>query len=317
MALPISDDLRERIIRFYENNDDYTQRELAEEFGVSKPFIEKLLQRWRATGSWVASSARGRTSAFTQKPRRDFAQTGRGPTRSDARRIARTSRGGNTSQGQSADAHPRFATLTTQAKKKSKQPGEQQAPAVMEKRAAFRARAADWLVQHLKWLDETGTHLNFTCTYGRALPGQRVVEGVPSDYGSNYTLIATLGLNGIHAPWLLEGALDGAAFRLYIQEVLAPVLQPGDILLLDNVATHKVSGIVELLEARGARLEFLSPYSPDFNPIERCWSKIKTYLRKARARTYEALVQAIREALATITEADIRAWVKFSGYAIH
>ena len=159
--------------------------------------------------------------------------------------------------------------------------------------------------------------MNFTRTYGRALPGARVVEGVPSDYGSNYTLLATLGLDGLHAPWLLAGALDGEAFRIYIKEVLAPVLQAGDILLLDNLATHKVAGIVELLAARGARLEFLSPYSPDFNPIERCWSKIKTYLRKAKARTYEALVQAIREALATITETDIRAWVKFCGYAIH
>ena len=118
-------------------------------------------------------------------------------------------------------------------------------------------------------------------------------------------------------PWLLEGALDGEAFRLYVKEVLAPVLAPGDILLLDNLRAHKVAGIVELIEARGARLEFLPPYSPDFNPIERCWSKIKTYLRKAKARTEAALLQAIKEALATITEADIRAWVEFCGYPVH
>ena len=187
----------------------------------------------------------------------------------------------------------------------------------MTKRANFRTRAADWLAKHLKWLDETGSQLNFTRTYGRALPGQRVVEGVPSDYGRNYTLLATLGLDGVHAPWFLEGALDGEAFRTYIKEVLAPVLQAGDILLMDNLAAHKVAGIVELIEARGARLEFLPPYSPDFNPIERCWSKIKTYLRKVKARTEAALFQAIKEALATITEADIRAWVKFCGYSVH
>lgn len=169
----------------------------------------------------------------------------------------------------------------------------------------------------MKWLDETGSQLNFTRTYGRALPGARVVEGVPADYGSNYTLIATLGLAGVQAPWFLEGALDGEAFRLYIKEVLAPVLAPGDILLMDNLAAHKVAGIVELIEARGARLEFLPPYSPDFNPIERCWSKIKTYLRKVKARTEAALLQAIKEALATITEADIRAWIEFCGYPVH
>lgn len=155
-----------------------------------------------------------------------------------------------------------------------------------------------------------------TRLYGRALPGELVVEHVPAAYGSNYTLIAAIGLDGLHAPWVLEGALDGEAFRLYVREVLAPTLQPGDILLLDNLATHKVSGITDLLAARGARLEFLPPYSPDFNPIERCWSKIKTYLRKAKARTVEALLQAIKEALATITEADILAWVEFCGFAI-
>lgn len=166
-------------------------------------------------------------------------------------------------------------------------------------------------------MDETSTRLNFTRLYGRAVPGQRVVESVPANYGSNYTLLAAIGLDGVHAPWLLEGALDGDAFRVYVKEVLAPTLQAGDILVLDNVATHKVSGIAAAVAARGARVEFLSPYSPDFNPIERCWSKIKTYLRKAKARTYEALVQAVQEALATITEEDLRAWVEFCGYAIH
>lgn len=187
----------------------------------------------------------------------------------------------------------------------------------MEKRADFRARAATWLVKHLKWFDETGAQLNLTREYGRALPGERIVEGVPSDYGSNYTLMAAIGLTGVQAPWVIEGALNGELFRLYVEEVLAPTLQPDDILVLDNLSTHKVAGIKELVEARGARLEYLSPYSPDFNPIERCWSKIKTYLRKAKARTYRALLKAIKEALATVTEDDIRAWAKFCGYSVH
>jgi transposase len=188
---------------------------------------------------------------------------------------------------------------------------------VIEKRADFRARAANWLLDHLKWLDEMGAQLNLTREYGRALPGERVVEGVPSDYGSNYTVLATIGLRGVEAPWVLEGALNGELFRLYVAEVLAPTLRPGDILVLDNLSTHKVDGVKELVEARGARLEYLSPYSPDFNPIERCWSKIKTYLRKAKARTYRALLKAIKQALATITEGDIRAWIKFCGYSVH
>lgn len=172
-------------------------------------------------------------------------------------------------------------------------------------------------MRHLKWLDETGSQLNLTREYGRALPGERVVEGVPSAYGSNYTLLGVLGLDGFSAPWVLEGALNGDLFKLYISEVLAPTLRPGDILLMDNLPTHKVAGIAALIEARGARLEYLPPYSPDYNPIERCWSKIKTYLRQAKARTYRALIQAIKEALETISESDIHAWFEFCGYPVH
>jgi transposase len=172
-------------------------------------------------------------------------------------------------------------------------------------------------VTRLKWLDETGSQLNLTREYGRARPGERVVESVPSAYGSNYTLLGVLGWHGLDAPWLMEGALNGELFKLYIGQVLAPTLQPGDILLMDNLATHKVAGVAALIEARGARLVYLPPYSPDLNPIERCWSKIKTYLRRAKARTYRALLRAIKEALATISEADCHAWIEFCGYAIH
>lgn len=187
----------------------------------------------------------------------------------------------------------------------------------MEKRADFRTRAAEWLIEHVKWFDEMGVQLNLTREYGRALPGKRIVEGVPSDYGSNYTVLAALGLTGVQAPWVIEGALNGELFQLYVAEVLAPTLRPGDIVLMDNLPTHKVTGIAELVEARGARLEFLPPYSPDYNAIERCWSKIKTYLRKAKARTYRALVKALKEAFATVTEDDVRAWIAFCGYSVH
>jgi transposase len=155
-----------------------------------------------------------------------------------------------------------------------------------------------------------------TRRYGRAVPGERVVESIPSDYGRNYTLMAVLSVEGLQAPWLLEGALNGEIFKLYLDKVLGPTLEPGDILLMDNLSSHKVEGVAELVERRGARVEYLSPHSPDYNPIEKCWSKIKTYLRRAKARTYDALVQAIKEALKTITESDIRAWFEYCGYSI-
>jgi len=212
---------------------------------------------------------------------------------------------------------PGITTIEPPAKKKTHQPSEQERPDVKEQRQEFRERAADWIVSKLKFLDETGSQLNMTRRYGRATPGERVVESLPSDYGSNYTLIAVLSLEGLQAPWLLEGALNGESFKIYVAQVLAPTLQAGDILVMDNLRTHKVAGIADLLQARGARLEYLSPYSPDYNPIERCWSKIKTCLRSAKARTYGTLVKAVKKALATITESDIRAWFEFCGYSIH
>jgi transposase len=212
---------------------------------------------------------------------------------------------------------PGATAIEPPAKKKTHQPSEQERPDVKEQREEFRERAANWLVNKLKFLDETGSQLNMTRRYGRAAPGQRVVERLPSDYGSNYTLIAALSLEGLQAPWILEGALNGESFKLYVAQVLAPTLRAGDILIMDNLTTHKVTGIAELVQARGARLEYLSPYSPDYNPIERCWSKIKTSLRSAKARTYGALVKAIKKALISIKESDIRAWFIFCGYPVH
>lgn len=162
-----------------------------------------------------------------------------------------------------------------------------------------------------------GCQLNLTREYGRALPGKRIVEGVPSAYGSNYTVIAAIGLDGVQAPWVIEGALNGELFRTYLNQVLLPSLEPGDILVMDNLPTHKVAGISELVAGCGARLEYLSPYSPDYNPIERCWSKIKTYLRKAKARTYRALLKALRLAFASVTEDDLKAWAIYCGYAVN
>ncbi len=156
-----------------------------------------------------------------------------------------------------------------------------------------------------------------TRRFGRATPGQRVVDSVPANYGSHQTLLAALSLEGLDAPWVVDGAINGALFHCWVTEVLCPTLQPGDIVLWDNLAAHKVAGVEERLATRGARLIRLSPYSPDFNPIEPCWSKIKTCLRRAKARTVEALLTAITEALDTITTTDIRGWFAHCGYPVH
>lgn len=140
---------------------------------------------------------------------------------------------------------------------------------------------------------------------------------MPQNYGENVTMLAAIGLGGVSAPMTLNGAVDGDAFLIYVREVLCPTLRAGDIVVMDNLGAHRVAGVQEAIEAKGARAEYLPPYSPDYNPIEKCWSKVKTYLRKAKARTREALEAALKEALLQITEADARAWFIHCGYPVH
>jgi transposase len=113
---------------------------------------------------------------------------------------------------------------------------------------------------------------------------------------------------------MLEGAMDGAAFEVYVEQVLAPTLRQGDVVFMDNLSFHKAPRILTLIEAVGAHLEFLPPYSPDLNPIELCWAKIKTALRAAKARTFEGLLDALDAAFGSITKKDAKAWFAHCGY---
>ena len=174
----------------------------------------------------------------------------------------------------------------------------------------------DKLVKRLKFLDESGTHLGLTRLCARAAPGQRIVEATPGYSGPHYTVVATLGWKEVTAPWILEGAMDRVAFEAYVRSQLLPTLRRGDIVVMDNLSAHTGETIRQLIEARGARLQFLPPYSSDFNPIELCWSKIKTALRAAKARTFEALVQALSKALRSISLTDIQDWFAHCGYAL-
>ena len=170
------------------------------------------------------------------------------------------------------------------------------------------------LVKRLKFIDETGMNLGMTRLYGRAAPGQRVVETTPGHSGANYTLIAALGWYGVQAPWVMAGAVDGWVFENYTEQILAPTLRRGDIVVLDNLSAHKSPRVSQIITACGARLQYLPPYSSDFNPIEQCWSKVKTALRAAKARTWDALVEALGSALRSVNRQDAQAWFAHCGY---
>jgi transposase len=181
--------------------------------------------------------------------------------------------------------------------------------------AEIRATAGEML-EHLKFIDECGVHLGLTRLFGRAAPGERVVEATPGYSGAHYTVVAALGLEGIDAPWVFEGATSGLAFETYVEQVLSPTLQAGDLVLIDNLSAHQGDLIRESIEHRGASLHFLPPYSSDWNPIELCWAKVKAVLREAKARTFDALVDALGKALRTIDPADVLDWFAHCGYAL-
>ena len=184
-------------------------------------------------------------------------------------------------------------------------------------RTEYEQRRLDFAVEPLKFIDETGMNLALTRLYGRAAPGVRVVDSVPHNHREHITMLAALGMDGLSAPMTVDGAVDTEVFRSYVAQVLGPTLKPGDIVVLDNLAVHKADAIAEAIRARGAWLEFLPPYSPDFNPIEKCWGKIKTALRQAKARTRQALEAVLKQALSTITPADAQAWFTHCGYTVH
>jgi len=153
-----------------------------------------------------------------------------------------------------------------------------------------------------------------TRPYGRAAPGERIVEATPAYAGTHYTVVAALSLRAVSATSLLEGGMGGDAFTAYVEHVLAPSLRPGDIVVWDNLHVHKNAYVHALLAARGARLEFLPPYSPDWNPIELGWAKVKARLRTHKARTFAELVDGLDAAFGAITSKDRKAWFAHCGY---
>jgi len=155
-----------------------------------------------------------------------------------------------------------------------------------------------------------------TRLYGRAFGEQRVNEYVPDVRFERTSMVGALGLSGIIAPLVYKGTMNGEFFGAYIENCLAPSMNRGDTLILDNLSAHKVDYAIQPLIDKGVKVVYMPPYSPDFNPIEMAWSKIKSYLRKVKARTHDALFVATGEALNLITESDILGWVKHCGYGL-
>jgi len=182
-------------------------------------------------------------------------------------------------------------------------------------RAAWRVIVAEQVdARSLVFVDEMGTNTALSPLYGWSKKGQRAYCSVPRNRGKNTTVLSSMTLEGMGSSLTVEGATTSAVFETYVERVLAPTLRRGQVVVMDNLSAHKGERVSELIEERGCELIYLPSYSPDLNPIEEAFSKIKGLVRKAQARTKEVLVEAIGRALSAVTPADARAFFEHCGY---
>ena len=191
---------------------------------------------------------------------------------------------------------------------------EQTRPDVAERRAAWKLRQAGLDPERLVFLDETWVKTNMTRPRGRAPLGARLVCRVPHGHWKTTTFLAGLRTRGLVAPLVVDGAINGEVFRRYVEQHLVPTLATDDVVVMDNLNAHKVAGVREAIEAVGARLLYLPPYSPDFNPIEQVFAKFKWLVRSAAERTVEGLWRRCGELVDRFPEHECRNYFRHSGY---
>jgi transposase len=198
--------------------------------------------------------------------------------------------------------------------KKTAHASEQQRPDVLARRRAWFDGQSELDPERLIFIDETGASTKMARLRGRAVRGERCRASVPHGHWKTTTFTAGLRLSGLTAPMVLDGAMNGPAFLAYVEQVLVPELAPGDVVVMDNLPAHKVGGVRRAIEDAGASLLYLPSYSPDFNPIEMAFSKLKAILRKTAPRTVTDLWQALAQALDAFTPTECRNYFAAAGY---
>lgn len=311
-----SNDLRRKLIEAYQKKEG-SLRKLAKRFAVSFSFVWRLIKRFRKSGR-VAPKPHG----GGLKPKLDHVDLIILREVSDANKDATLAelsdlffqRTGIRVSG--STIAQKLKRLRISRKKKTLHATERDTPGVKKEREEFQQDRANMPVEKLIIIDESGINIGMVRTYGRAPIGTRVEGDKPYNTGSNISLVGALELSGITAIMMVEGAVAGVAFETFLEKRLAPTLRPGDIVLMDNVKTHKGKRVEEIICSTGAQLRYLPRYSPDLSPLENCWSKLKELLRKTAARTVDTLEEGVKNAVDKITEKDIKGWFKHCGYCI-
>jgi len=191
---------------------------------------------------------------------------------------------------------------------------EQERPGLLKQRRDWFDAQLDLDPAKLVFIDETGLNTKMARLRGRSLKGERCRAAIPHGHWKTTTFTGALRLTGMTAPMVLDSAMNGDAFRAYVEQVLAPTLCPGDVVIMDNLPAHKAAGIRETIEAVGAKLRYLPPYSPDFNPIENAFSKLKALLRARAERTIDALWDAVGEIVTLFSPSECANYFAACGY---
>ncbi|HEU4694562.1 MAG TPA: IS630 family transposase [Vicinamibacterales bacterium] len=198
--------------------------------------------------------------------------------------------------------------------KKTVHADEQRRPDVVAARRHWQMWQPLWDVRRYVFLDECGVATDLLRRYGRSLLGTRLRDHTPCSHWDTHTVVATLRLDGLQAAGVFNGPIDNASFLAYVEQVLAPTLRTGDVVVLDNLAVHKQPAVRAAIEAAGAQIRFLPPYSPDFNPIELAFAKLKAFIRAARPRTFDHVCELMAIALGLFTPTECRNFIRHCGY---
>ncbi|MFQ5696471.1 MAG: IS630 family transposase [Terriglobia bacterium] len=311
MVRPYSLDLRERVVAAVESG--RRVREVASSFGVSVSSVVKWSQRYRRTGS-AAAKPMGGGRPFALAPHRDWV-LGRLSEQPDI--TVRTLAAELAARGIVVSNYAVWHFLKAEGLtfKKSLHASEQDRPDVARRRARWKTHQGKLDPARLVFIDETWAKTNMTRSHGRCPKGQRLRAKAPHGHWRTLTFLAALRNDRIEAPCVLDGPVDGASFLAYVEQLLVPTLKPGDIVIMDNLGSHKGKAVRRAIRKAKAKLLFLPPYSPDLNPIEQAFAKLKTLLRKAAERTVEDTWKRIGRLLDSFTPQECANYFTNAGYA--
>ena len=313
---PYSNDFRTKIIET-KHKTNQSIKQLANRFQVSYSFVQKLLKRYEITGSVEPSPhGGGKPPKLTSEQREivlELVEEDNDATLEQLCHRLEAKTGIKVSVPTMCRLLQRWG-LTR--KKKTLHASEAESERVQKLRKQYWTTIGEVKLSDLVFIDETGVNLAMTLGYARAIKGKRAYNKCPFNRGRNVTLIGAIAISGLLAPFTFQGWTNQDIFLTYVTSVLAPQLWSGACVVMDNLPAHKATIVREAIESVGARVVFLSPYSPDFNPIENCWSKLKQYLRSVESRTYEELDRAITEAINLVTDQDIIGWFTHCCYYV-